>query len=390
MKVAVVNHHGGIAGGSERSLMDYLESLPADIEPIFFFFEDGEFARRMRERYPRSLIVPMSPRMAKSTRSSVGIAALLDAGGLTLRLARALRAAGVDVVLTNSVKAHFLGAIAAKLAGVPCLTYVHDLLEGKSLRALRLVSRYFVHGRLACSQSVARTLALPNIEVMYAPVRIPDRESLPLAQEARKRLGLPDDDLPVIGLVGRIAPWKGQARFIRIAGRALERVDAHFVIVGSAVFGCDPAYPVYLRQQVAELGLGRRIHFVEWQESMSDVYAAIDVGCNCSDEEPFGRTTLEAQLHQIPVVCFADAGVCELFEDGAGGRKIPVGDEAAYARAIVEFVQDPGRRQASGVAARHAAEKLSIETQAPKFAAALYRGARRTPPEGRRVYSHSA
>ena len=353
--------------------MQFVTRLPPDVDVRWFFFEDGDFAQTVRGKFPSVTIVPMSERVARAQRRGLPISAVLDSVSLIRRLTRALRTDRPDLVVTNSMKAHVLGSIAAKLAGLRCINYIHDLVDGRALDLLRLVSRVCAVERLTCSNLVKRHLRLGATTVVYASIDADAFARLPDRRESRRALGLPQTDIPIVGLVGRIARWKGQDRFIRIASYVLATHDVHFCIVGSPIFGCDDDYVTDLRDDVARRGLAHKITFVPWQETMQTVYAAVDIACNCSEREPFGRTTLEAMASRVPVVCFDDAGVCELFEQNCGGVRVPAGDERAFAAAIVDYLRSPGEREIAGEDARRTAKRTDIEHAYREFVAALER-----------------
>lgn len=377
MRLAIVSQQGGKASGAEHALMHFVKCLPADVERSWYFLSDGEFADSIRRRSEAVTIVQMSDRVAAAERGGLPLSAARDSVAVTLRLANRLRDARPDVVLSNSMKAHVVGSIAAKIAGIPCLNYIHDIVEDRSRALLRTISGLCAAERLTCSKAVKAHLALPSTSVVYAAIDVAAFAELPDRRASRAALGIPDDGLPVVAMVGRIARWKGQDRFIRIANVVLQQIDAHFCIVGSPIFGCDSAYVDELRIAITERSLGNRIHFVPWQEDMRAVYAAIDVACNCSVREPFGRTSLEALASGVPVVCFDDAGVCEIFEQHGGASHVPAGDDAAFAAAIRAYLDDPERRLREGLQARRAAGSLDAQQAFQVFADAIARVAAR-------------
>jgi glycosyltransferase involved in cell wall biosynthesis len=376
VRLAIVNHLGNVGAGAEHALLQFLVRLPDTIEPMFFFFEDGEFAQSMRERFGSVTIVPMPKRVATVERGRLSTAAIPQGAALAWRLAWALRAAAPDLVLTNSMKAHVIGSLAAKLVGLRCINYVHDLVTGPALALLRTISRTCAVERLTCSKAVAESLALPRTTPVYAPIDTRAYRDLPQRKLARAAMGLPDDGLAVVALVGRIARWKGQDRFIRIAADVLRDTDAHFIIVGSPLFGCDPRFEPELAAAVAGFGLQHRIHFVPWQEDMRTVYGAADLVCNCSTSEPFGRTALEGLAAGIPIVCFDDAGVCEILDQqpGAqGGICVPAGDEIEFARAVRSYLRDAQLSHTAGRMAQICAQRCDIENVYKTFIDILVR-----------------
>jgi glycosyltransferase involved in cell wall biosynthesis len=341
VRIAIVNHVGNVGAGAENALLQFLVRLPESIEPVFFFFEDGAFAEAMRERFGSVTILPMSVRISSATRSRLPVSAIADSADLIWRLAKALRVADPDMVLTNSMKAHIIGSLAAKLVGLPCANYVHDLVTGPALALLQIVSRVCAVERATCSKEVAATLGIARTTPVYSAIDTDAFQELPERRVARAALGLPDDRLPVVALVGRIARWKGQDRFIRIAVDVLRDTEAHFAIIGSPLFGCDSEYMPELTAMVAAAGLQNRIHFVPWQNEMRNVYGAIDFACNCSTREPFARTSLEALVSGIPIICFDDAGACEIIARQHCGTYVPAGDEVAFADALRAYLTYP-------------------------------------------------
>jgi glycosyltransferase involved in cell wall biosynthesis len=278
------------------------------------------------------------------------------------------------------MKAHIVGSLAAKYAGLPCVNYVHDIVTGPARALLHVVSRVCAVERLTCSEAVSASLGIAHSTSVYAPIEIEAYRDLPERRAARAELGLPADDLPVVALVGRIARWKGQDRFIRLAAYVVRRTDAHFAIVGSPIFGCDADYVCELAAAVADAGLQHRVHFVPWQDDMRNVYGAIDLACNMSTREPFGRTSLEAFASSVPVVCFDDAGVCEIFGQHQGGTKVPAGDERAFADAVHAYLTDPQLMANARAAAPITAERLDITNVYRSFADVIQRVGKLSAP----------
>jgi glycosyltransferase involved in cell wall biosynthesis len=366
VRLAIVNHHGDTAAGAEHALLHFVERLPAGIEPIFFFFEDGRFVQEMRARYAAVHIVPMSSRVARTRRSRLSLTAIGDTVDLIRRLSQALGRAQPDLVLTNTMKAHIAGSIAAKLLGIACVNYVHDSVDGFGRTLLVAVSRICAVERMTCSKSVAAMLNIAPTTTVYAPIDVARFVTLPERSEARIALGLPDDDLAVVAIVGRINRWKGHDRFLRIARDVLRDRNAHFAIVGSPVFGCDPEFLHELDALVGD-DIRERVHFVPWQEDMRSVYAAIDVSVNCSEREPFGRTSLEALASGVPIVCFDDAGISEIRIAGDGAAFVPAGDEGKFADAIRWYLDDPKRLAEAKVGARLSAAAFDAGELDRKF-----------------------
>lgn len=350
LRVAFVDQTGADAGGAEESLTLLLRHLPGDIDPLVVLFHDGAYAARLRALGLRVTIMPVSGGIAGSTRERPRLAGVLGVPGAALRLARRLKRERIEVVHTNTLKAHVVGACAARLAGVPCVVHLRDILEGRSRIALRLVAASCSRERIAISHAVARTYALPRTEVVPNPLDLGAATILPARAEARAGLNIPEG-APVFGMIGRINRWKGHDRFLRAAAAVVRETAAHFVINGAPLFR-DADFVDELQAMVGSLGLSAHVTFVPWLADPRPVYAALDVLCNCSTKEPFGRTSLEAAAAGVPTICFDDGGTAELIVDGQSGLVVPAGDEPALALAMLAFARDERRRRSAGEAAR--------------------------------------
>lgn len=100
-----------------------------------------------------------------------------------------------------------------------------------------------------------------------------------------------------------------------------------------------------LLRQEAERLLPGRVRWLGWVsgERMADYYQAADLMLISSDRESAARVLFESLLAGTPVVSTATAGANEVVDDGVTGRIVPVGDEQAFASAVVELARDTVR-----------------------------------------------
>lgn len=386
LRVAFVNHAGAGYGGAEESLILFLIELGAAIDATVVLFEDGSFADRLRRLGITTEIVAMSLDLMSTTRERVGIGALCSMPPAFSRLTRTLRNGRYDVVVTNSIKAHFIGAPAAKLAGIPCVIHMHDILYGNARLALTAVAKGLSIERIGCSHAVAAALAAPPVTVINEPLDTRKYDGLVDKREARRRLGIPGD-LPLLAIVGRINRWKGHDRFLRIAALVNETVPARFAVVGSPVFR-DADFLPELRHLGATLGISDRLIFIPWLDDPRLIYAAIDLHCNCSYAEPFGRTSTEAAAAGVPTVCFDDGGSAETIIDGLTGVAVPAGDERAFARAVIGYLRDPAALAAASAAALKHRARFDIRPASETLFAVLQRAASGRSLAGERSHAH--
>jgi glycosyltransferase involved in cell wall biosynthesis len=376
MRVVFVGQSGASAGGAERSLQLLLSHLPKQIEVRVILFEDGSFAQELRGRgFEVDVIAPRAEVMAVQ-RERLRLSTAFGAVSMMPRLIASYRHFSADVVYTNTVKAHILGAIAGRLGGFRVVMHLRDILSGPARMLLRVVGFACTQQRIAISKAVSEALALPKTITVPNPIDLREYSTLPNRAEARATIALPQA-VPIVGILGRINRWKGHDRFLRIAKLVSERSDAHFVIVGKAMFR-DEDFMDELRQMTVDLGISDRVHFVPWLEDPRIAYAAIDINCNTSRAEPFGRTIIEAAACGVPTVAFNDGGAPEAIEDGVSGRVVPIDDEPSFAAAILELLA--ADRTALADASRTHARLFDANLHAERITAILDRvvGGKRT------------
>jgi len=384
--------HSDQVGGAETFLLQLLDHLdPARFRPTVVVTSPGPLYRQLRARRHDVIVLPLSSRVArlgKHQRGTAILAALVAVPSLLamlFRLWRLLRASERCVVLTFSIKADVYGAVAAALAGRPCVWYMHDLLSREMFPAAYRHALAWLANRLTNSvlcNSAATRQALLECGVRPALARVAElgvETSAVVAptdlQRVRRELGAPDG--PVLGLIGRIAPWKGQHVIVDAAPSVLQAFpNAVFWLVGGALFGdIDTSYEAQLRRRIQDRGLGRHVILTGHRYDVPAVMACCDVVLHTSVQpEPFGLSIVEAMALGKPVIATRCGAVPELIDDGRTGLLVPPGDAPALANAILRLLRDPEGAKMMGSAARKAVEeRFSIEASARRVGDALQR-----------------
>jgi glycosyltransferase involved in cell wall biosynthesis len=132
-----------------------------------------------------------------------------------------------------------------------------------------------------------------------------------------------------IGLIGRIAPEKGQLEFVQAARLAIPNTSQlKFVICGAPMFS-RPGY--HARVQAAAEGLP--VEFMGWRDDVSPVMASLDLlAVPSGADEATPRIIMEAYSARIPVVAFRSGGIPEIVEDGRTGWLVEPGAAALAAK----------------------------------------------------------
>jgi glycosyltransferase involved in cell wall biosynthesis len=280
------------------------------------------------------------------------------------RLAAVLRRRRPHLVLNWSAKAHLYGSTAAVAAGLGgrVVWWQHQIPDGHWLdRAAMLLPTVAVGCSSSASQRAQAAMrprrrsfvVNPGIEIAG------DRER---DGDLRATLGIPDGRV-VIGMVGRLQPWKGQDRFLAAVAELRERGrDVHGLLVGGDAHELSPAYAAEVERLVPRLGLSDVVTMTGQVASAAPYLALMDVAVNASEREPFGIVLIEAMAEGVPVVAVAGGGPLEIVEPGVTGVLAESGQPRALADAIDGLLEDPERRRALGTAgARRCRERFSAE-----------------------------
>jgi glycosyltransferase involved in cell wall biosynthesis len=349
--------HAPALGGAERSLLLLLRHFDRAHWQPHLACNGGPLAEQAAALDIPVHILPM-PRLRRSPRF------LRDWLARAHAIAHLARQTGAALLHANTVRAAFYAALAAHLAGIPFVWHMRDFWLSESrprhLWADRLGKRLLC-ATAACvitnSHAVAAHLPCSHkVTVIHNGIEVEQFDPTTDGVPFRQQHGIPPD-VPLVGVVGRLRPWKGQDRFLRVLAQVREAVpDVWGLIVGGAIFDVENDYPTRLHRLAADLGLADRVVFTGHREDVRPALAAMDVFVHAGDPEPFGLVNLEAMAMGKPVVAFAHGALPEIVADEETGLLVRPGDEPALAEAVVALVRDPVRRTAMGRAGRRRAQ----------------------------------
>jgi glycosyltransferase involved in cell wall biosynthesis len=272
---------------------------------------------------------------------------------------------GVDVAVGICSQGHNLCAPAAAAAGVPVMWWrvLTPLGRPHELEALG-------HPAVAVACPNRRAAALqrvltPHARVEHVPPGAPVEEIAARAGCGRR---LRTDDRPLVGIVGRVDPWKGQDVFLEAAALVPE---ARFVVVGGAILGNEGDFEREVHALAHRLGLADRVLFTGHVDDAIPWLDALDVAVLASSHEAFGIVLVEAMALGTPVIATATDGPSEVVEDGVSGLLVPVGDPRALAAAMVRVLRDRSLASALAEAGRRRAREFTEERTAARFARLL-------------------
>ena len=141
-------------------------------------------------------------------------------------------------------------------------------------------------------------------------------------QQAFEKLNLTHFSEPLIGIIGRIDPQKGQLFVIKALNELIKKKKKiHLLIFGSPTInekgGED--YFLEMKEYVRQNDLSNFVHFVPYTKDVKLFYDAVDVFVMASINEAFGMVTLEAMASGVLVIGSNVAGTPEILNNGEFG-----------------------------------------------------------------------
>lgn len=375
MRIVYLNPCGNL-GGAETSLHSLLASL-REAEPSFDLWlvlgEDGPLADLARELGVEVRVLPFPRSLRRLGDAGTGpleaVLALLiaapAAAGYAIRLAAWLRKAQPDIIHTNGLKMHLLGAW-TRPRGSALVWHIHDYVARRRLMCgLLRRFRKACCGVIANSKSVAAEIAavFPSIPVtsIYNAIDLQRFSPAGSKLDLDTLAGLEPAGPGTLraGLVGTFAKWKGHKVFLEALARARKALPIRGYIIGGPIYQTSGSQWTRedLQQEIDALGLRGEVGFTGFLQDVAPAMRSLDIVVHASTEpEPFGMVIIEGMACGKAVIASQAGGACELFQDGDNALGHPPGDHEALARQMRRLARDPNLREQLGQAGRRAAE----------------------------------
>lgn len=349
--------HADALGGAEGSLLLLMTFLDPKRWQPHLIAPTGQLAEEAS-----SAGIPVHiqdlPRLRGSSRS------LIDLWSKGLRVSRTAREIGAALIHSNTVRATAYASLAARLASVPLVWHMRDFwlseAEPAAKRADRMGKSVFcaMAGRVITnSRAVAEHLPCSaRASVLHNGIDLAHFDLAHNTADNRagtcQAAGFPVD-APIVGMVGRTRPWKGQDTFLHMALQLSEQhPDCRFLLVGGDPFGVQDDYEAQLLALGSQPGLAGRVHWTGQLDDVRPALAAMDLFVHPGAPEPFGLVNIEAMAMAKPVVAFAHGALPEIVLHEETGLLVAPGDTAALTASVSRLLRDPEMSQSMGRAGR--------------------------------------
>lgn len=390
--------HTAKVGGGEIALLNLLRTIDTQrFTPLVVLASEGPLAERLSAAGIETLVLTLGSAVVDTRKDNLGLRSLLklDQAWAVMRysvkLSALARRRQIQIVHTNSLKSDIYGGLAGFIARVPVIWHVRDNIDDQYLPhaaavIFRWLARHVPRVVIANSESTLRRLEAPVSKpsaVVYSGISTSGpasrrmhvvHDGTPMRESREAELRTAQESVqqgPVIVLVGRIAPWKGQHIFIEAAAAVLaQHPTASFWIVGAPLFGEDE-YELSLHKLAADLKIKDQIQFLGFRNDVGEILEIADIVVHASTlGEPFGQVVIEGMAAGKPVIATDGGALPEIVQSGETGLLVPMGDAPRMAEAIASLLADPVRAEKMGEAGRqHVMKRFTIEQTARKVEA---------------------
>jgi glycosyltransferase involved in cell wall biosynthesis len=341
--------HVGDPGGAEFKMIDLCVDLRDKAEVLHF--QEGSLSTHLAQKNIAHQVLPLPAALVGFKREqafSKALPLLFQLLGFLRKLYAATR--GYTAYVCMSQKAFVLLSLLKPFHRKPVIWFMNDLLSpdhfSPSLISVLTKLAKFSANHLVLNSQASYNAWIQaggikrNVEIIYPGTdfhfiesRIRNHEKIVALKEQ-----LQAKEKIIVGLFGRITPWKGQEIFLE----ALSKIpNAHGLIVGEAFFG-EEDYQKHLQELTRRLQIESKVTFTGHSDQVPEWMAVCDIVVHCSTAaEPFGLVIVEGMAAHKPVIASDGGGAQEIVMDKVTGQLTPMKDAVALAAAINRYIENP-------------------------------------------------
>lgn len=349
--ILYLSHCGSSIGGGEQQLAYLVTNIHREhYQPLVVCPDDGVFAEHLRH-----LNIPTVILNLPSWRKAKSLIARYNAAQKLVSLAKTHKA---QLVHTSDSWFNPYLWYPKKRLKIPTVSHVRNLLTPKQVRKYKFDRMDSI---IAISDQSKTPLVQAGIDTRKIDV-ILNCVDLSVFQPAL--VTAPSAEY-VVGIVGRIEPFKRQKAFVEIAAKVTAQCkQVRFHIIGAALDTPEHrAYAQEVRQLVVKHRLQAVVHFAGHRTDMPNAMQELDLLVTLSA----GSVIAEAMAAGKPVIGTPIGSTTDMIVHGITGYVIPLASIDAIVNQIIELANDPTRSLAIGQQARrHAEEAFGVEAYIQK------------------------
>ncbi len=261
-------------------------------------------------------------------------------------LRRMVEGRGADVVVTHSVKSHFLVWRSRLWLKHPWVAFHHGYTDtDRKMRLYNRLDRWSLPNAdrvVTVCQAFAEELAgssglsIDKISVQHNAIRRQPSVSTTDVAALRSRLAIGDDERVVLS-VGRLSREKAQIDLLtafQLLRETKPDISVKLIIVG------DGPERTRLEATAESLGCQDRVAFSGQVSDVRPYYAMADIFALPSLSEGSPNVLLEAMAENVPIVATAVGGVPEMVVNDESALLVPPNDPLSLSASIAKILTD--------------------------------------------------
>lgn len=318
-------------GGAEQLVYRMVTSSPVDERPIVCCLSClGELGELLRQEGGKVY--------CRNHRGGIDL-------GIVNWLCQILTEESINVIHAHTYTPYFYSILASiKFRNVKVIYTEHGRLlpeqfNWKKFLLNPLLAKATDH-IVSISKSTAKAMnvydnfPLHRIEVIHNGIHFPESHQSIDISSKKHSLGLPSLSR-VIGTAARLEDIKNISMIIRSFREVIDEIpDTYLLIAGK---GSEKEALTKLSE---DLGLSQRVLFIGLRTDLWEIYQLLEVFLLSSLTEGVSLTLLEAMASGVPAIVTDVGGNPEVVTDGVTGALVPLNDDKAMAKKIIELLNN--------------------------------------------------
>tara|TARA_Y100001001_G_scaffold84981_1_gene83184 strand:- start:1240 stop:2397 length:1158 start_codon:yes stop_codon:yes gene_type:complete len=307
--------------------------------------------------------------------NSAGDVHYLDMAGrfdfrVVKQLCDVIQKRGIDVIHTHGYKSDILGFLAAKRAGIRCVSTPHGFSGKVGLKLAAFIRigtwmlRYFDRVAPLSEELVSdmKRFRVPDKKITFIRNGV-DLTEIDAALEEFEALVKSSEGDRIIGFIGQMIPRKGIPDLIDVFDQLYqEDNNLKLQLLG------DGSQREGLEEKASEQDSAKAIEFLGFRSDRLELLSRFHLFVMTSSLEGVPRCMMEAMAVGVPVVAYDIPGVDRLVKHGETGLLAPHGDKASLASCCRQLLDNPALAATlSGNARQLIDEKYSAARMAQEY-----------------------
>lgn len=245
------------------------------------------------------------------------------------------------VHLNNQPNRDLYGALAAKIAKLPCVNHIRSPQHSFVINKTKV--------KFLNNNSSAFIAASDDVKLKWEKAGLDSKKSHLIYNgipqqvvntvKLHEQFSLPESTSFVISCIGRFVHWKGQHTLIKAFSKFSEQnTNSHLLLIG------DGEEKEKLKALVKECGVSDKVTFTGYINNSLEVTEASDLLVLPSQNDVCSRVLLEAMMVGTPIIAADSGGNPELISHNNNGLLFKYGDINDLSNAITQIHSSSTKR----------------------------------------------